>query len=110
MTVKSRDPSESFDFPLFFARLGGRFSVGAVSLSVVLFIVSLERGVLQIKAPPQSVSTESDLFVDIDFRYNWFNVLGGVRKSKPGALECDLNGAPPLFLPSIRITRLEGSL
>src|SRR3984957_14951542 len=51
MTVRSRDPSESFGFPLldfpplFFAIVGGGVPVlvGAVSLSAVLFIVSPEK-------------------------------------------------------------------
>jgi hypothetical protein len=55
MTVKSKDPSESFgfplvDFPLFFATAGAGFSglFGAISLTEFLFMGSPEKGALQI--------------------------------------------------------------
>src|SRR5450759_3044353 len=70
MTVRSRDPSEFFDFPwldfpLFFAMVGGRFPgpLGAISLGPALFIVSPKKRSISNRDSiiRQPVLTESDL-------------------------------------------------
>src|SRR5579862_8446456 len=61
MTLRSRDPSVVLDFPLLFARLGGRFSVlGATSLSADLFIASPEQGAI-----PSTCSLNRQIHLDL---------------------------------------------
>ena len=92
MTVRSRDPSESFGFPLldfpFFARLGAGFQDQSARFRSVRFVSLFlpKKGAFRFSALPHLGSQPNQRsFVDIHVMCDRFNTtFGGVRISNSG--------------------------